>query len=196
MSCPADLHLDAPAEIDNWRPLVQWILAIPHLLVANVLENVASVLALISWFVILFTGELPKPIADFQCMILRYETRTYSYAFFLRDTYPPFEFPLTAEDPGNDPVRVDVTPQLTDRNRLTVGLRFLWIIPIALFAVVVTFAASFVVLVAVFAVLFTGRWPEGMRTFTVGTARLLLRMNAYGRLLFDDYPPFSLDEGA
>jgi hypothetical protein len=87
---------------------------------------------------------------------------------------------------------VDVTPQLEDRNRLTVGLRFLWIIPSLLFTCLVGFVAWFAVLIAFFAVLFTGRWPEGIHRFVVGTARLVLRVNAYGRLLVDDYPPFSI----
>ena len=196
MSYPADLRLDAPLEVDNWRPLVHWLLAIPHLIVANVLSNVAGVLALVSWFIIVFTGELPKAIADFQCMILRYETRAFSYALWLREDYPPFEFDLTADDPGTDPVRVDITPQLEDRNRLTVGLRFFWIIPSLLFACVVGIVAYFAVVIGFFAVLFTGRWPEGIHRFVINTARLILRVNVYGRLLVDDYPPFELDGGA
>ncbi len=195
MSYPVNLEIEAPLEVANWRPLVHWILAIPHLIIASVLSNVAEVLGLVSWFIILFTGELPQGIADFQCMILRYETRAYSYAFWLREDYPPFEFELTGTDPGTDPVRVDVTPQLTDRNRLTVGLRLLWIIPIALFTAVVAVGACFALIASFFAVLFTGRWPDGIRRFVVNAARLVTRVNAYGRLLVDDYPPFALEDG-
>ncbi len=195
MSYPADLQLEAPLTVANWRPLVQWLLAIPHLIIANVLDNVANVLAFVSWFIIVFTGELPKGIADFQCMILRYEARAYSYALWLREDYPPFEFELSPTDPGTDPVRVELTPQLHDRNRLTVGLRIFWIIPIALFTALVCIAASIAVVVAFFAVLFTGRWPESIHRFVVDTARLALRVSAYGRLLVDDYPPFAIDGG-
>jgi hypothetical protein len=196
MSQPVDLQLDAPPEVANWRPLVHWILAIPHLAIVYVLQNVAEVLAVISWFIILFTGRLPDGIARFQCLVLRYEARAYSYAFWLREPYPPFEFDMTAADPGNDPIRVDITPQLEDRNRLTVGLRLLWVIPIALFAALVALLACVLVVVAFFAVLFTGRWPDGIRRFVVGASRLLLRVNAYARLLVDDYPPFALHDPA
>lgn len=191
-SYPVELELDAPGEVANWRPLVHWLLAIPHLVIANVLGNVANVLAVVSWFIIVFTGKLPDEIARFQCMILRYELRSYSYALWLRESYPPFEFEMVGADPRSDPVRVDIAPQLDDRNRLTVALRLLWIIPIAVFAFVVMVAATFVLLVAFFAVLFTGRWPDGLRRFVVGTGRLWLRVSAYGRLLVDDYPPFAL----
>jgi hypothetical protein len=192
MSYPVGLELDAPPEVANWRPVVQWILAIPHLVIANVLGDVAGVLAVVSWFIIVFTGKLPEGIANFQCMVLRYEMRTYSYALWLREPYPPFEFDMAATDPGSDPVRVEIAPQLEGRNRLTVAFRFLWIIPIALFTALVVIAAVFVLIAAFFAVVFTGRWPDRLRSFVIGAARLSVRVNAYGRLLSDDYPPLSL----
>lgn len=194
MSYPAELRVDAPLTVENWRPLVHWLLAIPHLLIANVLGSVAGALTFVSWFIIVFTGELPKGIADFQCMVLRYEARAFTYALWLREDYPPFEFELTGDDPGTDPVKVDIRPQLEDRNRLTVGLRMFWILPIALFTFVMAFVAYFAVAVSFFVVLFTGRWPEGIHRFVVNTAQLILRMNAYGRLLVDEYPPFELEQ--
>jgi hypothetical protein len=192
MTYPADFQLDAPEELDRWRPLVQWFLCIPHLFIASVLRNVGSAVAVISWFVILFTGKLPDGLANLQCLVLRYETRAYSYAAFLRADYPPFEFSMTPADPATDQVQVSFGPELEDRNRLTVGLRFLWIIPIALYLVVMSIAAAFVYLAAFFAILFTGHWPNGMRTFVIKVMRLNIRVQAYGSLLVDDYPPFAL----
>jgi hypothetical protein len=100
---------------------------------------------------------------------------------------------MTPADPGGDPVRVELRPQLENRNRLTVGLRLIWAIPAALFAFAVGFAAFFVLIGAFFAVLFTGRWPEGMRRFVLGAQRVGVRVNAYWYVLVDEYPPFSLD---
>ena len=48
------------------------------------------------------------------------------------------------------------------------------------------------VLIALFAVLFTGRWPEGMRSFVLNVIRYQLRFEAYHVLLTDRYPPFAL----
>ena len=193
MSYPVNLELDAPPEVANWRPLVHWILVLPHMLIVGVLANVASVLALVSWFIILFTGKLPEGIANVQCLILRYEVRAYSYAMWLREPYPPFEFDMTPADPGTDPVRVHLSVDLEDRNRLTVGLRFIWILPAALFLLVIAFAAWLAMVVAFFVVLFTGRWPESLRSFVIGSGRVWLRVAAYGYLLVDEYPPFELD---
>ena len=192
MDYPVDLELDAPTKMANWRPLVHWLLDIPHLMIANVLGNVANVIAIISWFAIVFTGRLPEGLAGFQCLVIRYQARAYSYALWLREPYPSFDFSMTPDDPGGDPLRVDIRPQLENRNRLTVGLRLIWLIPIMLFLAVVAIGAAVVVFIAFFSVLFTGRWPEGMRRFVVATQRLGTRVGAYAYLLVDDYPPFAV----
>src|SRR5690606_37037219 len=116
MPHPADLRLDAPLEVANWRPLVHWLLALPHLLIAGVLGQVAGVVAFVSWFIIVFTGKLPAGIADFQSLAIRYQARAYSYAAFLRESYPAFEFEVSQPDPGTDPLVVDITAELEDRN--------------------------------------------------------------------------------
>ena len=41
--------------------------------------------------------------------------------------------------------------------------------------------------------LFTGRWPDGLRRFVVGSHLVSLRYFTYGLLLTDEYPPFSID---
>ena len=187
-----DLHLTATNDVARWRPLVQPILAIPHLLVANVLGNLAGVLTLISWVTIVFTGRLPTGIAAMQVSILRYEARTYSYALSLRAAYPAFELEQTSTDPGTDPLRVDVAPQLEERNRWTVGLRIVWILPALVFATAITLTATIAVLGAFIAVLVTAHWPQRLHRFVTETGQLLLRVSAYSRLLVDDYPPFRL----
>ncbi|MEO6125102.1 MAG: DUF4389 domain-containing protein [Ilumatobacteraceae bacterium] len=188
----ADMHLDSPLETQNWRPFANWLLAIPHLVIANALGNVANVLSIVSWFSIVFTGRMPDGIARFQCMILRYEARAYSYVAFLRQPYPKFEFDMADADPGHDPLRVDFAPQPAERNRITVAFRLILIIPAVIYTVLIAVAATLAVIIAAFAVLVTGRWPQGLRTFVLNAGRLTLRVNAYGRLLTDTYPTFTL----
>jgi hypothetical protein len=191
---PATFRFDPPERIANWRPLVQWILAIPHLVVIYVLQIVAEVLSVVSWFIILFTGKLPPGIAGFQAMFLRYYARTVTYVAFLREEYPPFSFQTVTADPGDDPrVRVDITPALTDRNRLTVAFRIILAIPHAIVVALLALASFVVVLIGLFAVLFTGRWPAGLRDFLFGVARWWLRFEAYVFLLTDEYPPFTME---
>ena len=191
---PATFSFDPPERIANWRPLVNWFLAIPHLLVIGVLRYASVAVAVVCWVVIVFTGRLPSELANFQAMYLRYFLRTASFAGFLREEYPPFGFAMTPTDPGDDPrVRTDVIPQLEQRNRVTVGFRLILVIPQLIVLALLAFAVWVVLLIAFFAVLFTGRWPDGLRHFTLGAMRWWLRVDAYFLLLTDEYPPFALN---
>jgi Domain of unknown function (DUF4389) len=193
-SYPATFEADRAERTTNWKPLVQWFLAIPHYFVLRGLEYLSGAVAVISWFVIVFTGRLPEGLASAQCLYVRYTNRTVAYAAFLREEYPPFVFGTTAEDAGEYPnVRTSFVPRYEDRNRVTVGFRLILVIPQLIVLAVLGIAAFVVVFVWVFVVLITGRWNEGVRNFVVGVMRWNTRVNAYLLLLTDDYPPFSLD---
>ena len=67
-------------------------------------------------------------------------------------------------------------------------------IPHYLFLTVLVVGALFAVVIAWFAILFTGSYPKGLFDYVVGVMRWGLRVNAYTSLLVtDQYPPFSLD---
>ena len=191
---PATYEVDDAGAIDRWRPFVQWLLAIPHFVVLYALGLVSNVISIVSWFVILFTGSLPDSLAGWQNLYLRYNNRVASYANFLREEYPPFTFDMTAPDPGDYPgVRTQVEPELEGRNRLTVGFRFLLVIPHFVCLTFLGIAAGVALFIGAFAILFTGTWPEGLRGFVVGVWRWSTRVTAYYLLLVDEYPPFSLE---
>lgn len=190
---PAAMTFDAPLQVARWRPLIAWLLAIPHLIVAYALNIVSDVLAIVSWFAILFTGKLPEGIAGVQCMCLRYGTRAQTYAGFLYEPYPPFTFESTGADPGDLQVmRIDYTPQYEDRNRLTVFFRILMVIPHVIVLAVLGIGAFICIVIGFFAVLITGAWPEGLRSFILNVLRWSVRLQAYMYLLTDEYPPFEL----
>jgi hypothetical protein len=191
---PATLSFDPPEKVANWRPLVHWLLAIPHFVVLWVFGFVSEVVGFVSWIVILFTGELPEGLANLQVLYIRYSTRVFTYVLFMREEYPPFTFDTTAADPGDDPrVRVDIVPALTNRNRLTCFFRIILAIPQFIVVAVLGLAASVCCVIAFFAVLFTGTWPEGLRDFVIKVMRWSQRVQTYSLLLTDQYPPFTLD---
>lgn len=193
MSYPASLQINTPERIANWRPLVQWLLLIPHHVVLSVLGVVSGIVVLISWIVILFTGKLPAGLAGFQAMYLRYSAVVWAYAYFLTDQYPPFDFDTSPADAGRSQTSVSFSPALEGRNRLTVLLRIITVIPAYIFNLIVVVIATVCIILGFFAVLFTGRWPDGLRRFVVGSHLVSLRYFAYGLLLTDEYPPFSID---
>lgn len=191
---PATFTFDPPEKIARWRIIGNVILAIPHLIIAYVLGIVAEVLAFVAWILGVITGKVPEGILGLIAMYLRYNTRVTTYAGFLKEEYPPFTFATTAEDPGDDPrVRVNFVPKTEGRNRVTIFFRLILAIPHFIAITLISIAAFFVYVIAWFAVLFTGKWPVGLRNFIIGLTRWTTRLNAYMYLLTDEYPPFSFE---
>jgi hypothetical protein len=191
---PITLTFGPPEHIARWRPLVAWLLVIPAAIVAAVIGWVASICAFAAWFIVLFTGKLPEGLAGVLTLAIRYQARVSLYAMFLKEEYPPFSFDTVTADPGDDArVKVDVVPQLEDRNRVTVFFRALLVLPHALMLAFLGIAVSVILCIALFAVIFTGRWPEGMRSFVVGYLRWNARVMGYYYLLTDEWPPVALD---
>jgi Domain of unknown function (DUF4389) len=79
------------------------------------------------------------------------------------------------------------------RSRLTTFFRWLLAIPQLIVIIFYGLAAGIVVIVAWFALLFTGRWPQGMYDFVAGFLRYSTAVNGYIYLLTDRYPPFGPD---
>jgi hypothetical protein len=149
---------------------------------------------LAAWLCGVVLGEIPRPLLNYLSMLLRYNARVSAYIYFLTDQYPPFDVTLDTADPGRYPqVRFDVVPQVDGRSRLTIFFRALMIIPHYVVLYFLSIAASVLVFIGWFAVLFTARWPEGLSDFVLGYLRWSRRAAAYYVLLTDEYPPFSLD---
>lgn len=193
MEYPAVLTVRTPERVNNWRPLIQWLLALPHLVVSWALSYLSGAVAVVSWFAIVFTGRLPEGLANVQAMVIRYSTRASLYAGFLHDSYPPFEFAATPNEPGGTAVEVWLRPSLYQRNRVSVGFRLILAIPALLYAMAIGIVGAVCWFLAFFAVLFTGRWPAGLHAWVTGSQRVSLRLNVYLSLLTDQYPPYSRD---
>lgn len=190
---PAGLDVHSPDRIARWRPLVQWFLALPHLVILYALGVLSHAVAIISWFVILITGKLPAGFAGVQAMYLRYLDRVTAYQGFLLPAYPPFSFETVGPDPRTyEMMTVDLSPALEGRSRLTTFFRGLLVIPHYIVLFVVGLAAALAWFVGFFAVLILGHWPQGLQRFVVGYMRWSLRVQAYYLLLTDEYPPFRL----
>jgi hypothetical protein len=190
---PAQLEFQADRHITRWRPLVQWLLAVPQLMVARALNSLRKVLTLISFFTVLFTKEIPRPLFDAIAMTYRYEWRAMSYALFLHEDYPPFDFRPASTDDGAER---HTTLSLTypgQMNRWAPLYKWFLAIPHYVVALALALAAVGAVLVGFFAVLFTGTFPLGPRDFIVDAWRYGLRVQAYVGLLTDQYPPFALN---
>lgn len=81
-----------------------------------------------------------------------------------------------------------------ERSRLTVFFRYFMLLPLLLVGILYTLALIVTWPLAGLAVLFTARYPAGLYRFNGGVLRFTTRVNAYGALLTDAYPPFGTGE--
>lgn len=191
MSTPVRVSLDAPTKVANWRPLVHWILAVPHIFVLYFLSIAQNVCTFIAFIAILFTKRYPPGLHRFVVLTHRYQWRVSTYIFFMRESYPSFDLDASNEDPGTDPAKLSIDyPE--EMSRWLPLVKWLLALPHMIVLALLAILAFFAWIGAFFAVLFTGRYPEGIRNYLVGLSRWLYRVSAYVYLLRDEYPPFSM----
>ncbi len=136
---------------------------------------------------ILFRKKYPKWWFDWNLQLTRFSYRVSAYFALLRD-----EYPSTDEEQAVhlDLVYPDAQTQL---GRGWPLIKWFLAIPHWFLLVFLGIAAWVCVIIAWFAILFTGRYPRGLFDFVVGVMRWGLRVSAYAILLITDkYPPFSL----
>ncbi len=174
-----------PERLSRLLIFVKWLLAIPHFFILYFLNIAVSVVSIIAWFAILFTGRYPRGMWDFVLLVERWLTNMTAYLYLLRDEYPPF---------GEGPYPVRLEMEYPERlSRLLIFVKWLLVIPHLVVLWFLGIAAGVVWLISFFAILITGRYPRGMFDFMVGFARWSLRVNLYLLNLTDVYPPFSLE---
>lgn len=81
-----------------------------------------------------------------------------------------------------------------DRSRLTTFFRILLVIPHVIVFSLYAIVGVFTIIGAWFAVVATGRYPQGLYSFNAGLLRYLTRMYGYMYLVTDAYPPFGTGE--
>jgi hypothetical protein len=109
---------------------------------------------------------------------------------------PPAEPPAPPPpSPGGAdyPVQVDAQRQ-EQYHRLLPLVKWLLAFPHYVVLIVLAIGVFFAKIYAFFAVIITGRYPEGVFNYVTGVFRWGWRVSSYVYLLNDRYPPFSLDD--
>ena len=150
--------------------------------------SMASGIAIATGLMILFRQVYPRWWFDFMAELTRFETRVGAYALLMTDVYPS-----TIEDQSVH-LELDYPDVKTDLNRWMPLVKWFLAIPHYIVLVFLGIGALLATLIAWFAILFTGRYPQGLFNYVLGVMRWGLRVNAYVFLqLTDKYPPFSLN---
>ena len=136
---------------------------------------------------ILFRQKYPRWWFDWNRELLRFSNRVGAYMGLMDDRYPSTD--------EHQSVHLDFeypdVPQ--DLNRWLPLVKWFLAIPHYIVLFFLYIAVVVVVVIAWFAILFTGRYPRGLFDFVEGVLRWQNRVAGYAFLLVTDrYPPFSL----
>lgn len=204
---PARLEIDYPGELDRVSTLLRLIYVIPIAVLLAVLSasgtvtftneagervtetagGIAGGLALATALMIVVRQRYPRWWFDFAREFTRFGARVAAYLALLTDRYPS-----TVEEQSVH-LELDYPDVEADLNRWLPLVKWFLVIPHVIVLAFLSIGAVVAIIVAWFAILFTGRYPQFLFDYVVGVSRWALRVQAYATLLVTDrYPPFSL----
>jgi hypothetical protein len=136
---------------------------------------------------ILFRQKYPRWWFDWNVAFMRFTNRVCAYLLLLRDDYP------STDDEQYVHLEIDYPDVPHQLNRWLPLVKWLLAIPHFIVLIFLSIAMVAVAIIAWFAILFTGRYPQGLFDFVVGVLRWHNRVVGYALVLVtDQYPPFSL----
>jgi len=208
----ARLEVDYPEEPNRLTTLFRLVLAIPIVIILSIISatadstyvviseagetvskitttsgGIVGALFLATLLMILFRQRYPRWWFDFAREFARFATRVGAYIMLLTDEYP------STEDEQTVHLEIDYPDVKQDLNRWLPLVKWFLAIPHFIVLFFLAIGAFFAVIIAWFAILFTGRYPRALFDYVVGVSRWALRVEAYAALLVTDrYPPFSL----
>ena len=149
--------------------------------------GVGGVLFFPALLLIVFRQKYPRWWFDWNLELLRFENRVVVYLALMDDRYPSTD--------ERQSVDLDFPYPDVDRdlNRWLPLVKWLLAIPHYIVLFFLWIAAVVSVVIAWFAILFTGRYPRGLFDFVLGVLRWGNRVAGYAFVLVtDEYPPFRL----
>jgi len=202
---PVKLSVEYPEKCDRLTSFFRFFVAIPILIILAMLMRYSGedceghrwyyygygvgVVVLPVLLMILFHKKYPRWWFDWNVAMIKFMARIEAYLFLLTH-----EYPSTDEEQR---VHLEI-PYPDVQNELGRGMpliKWLLVLPHVVVLAFLCIAVYFCVIIAWFAILFTGKYPVELFNFVVGVMRWSLRVHAYAVLLTTDvYPPFTLSE--
>jgi hypothetical protein len=199
---PLTFSVDYPEELDRLTTAFRIILVIPIAIVLAAIDHytfggwgnratayvgAGGILVFGPLLMILFQKKYPRWWFDWNRELLRFSNRVNIYISLLTDRYP------STDEQQALHLEIVYPDVETDLGRGMPLIKWFLAIPHYIVLIFLFIAALVSVVIAWFAIIFTGRYPRSLFDFVVGVHRWANRVGAYAFLLVTDkYPPFSL----
>lgn len=196
---PVQFDVDYPQQLNRLTTFFRIIWIIPILLVLffiagsvevqvetnKTIIGVGGFLFLGPLVMILFRKKYPRWWFNWNLELVRFLFRILAYFYLLRDEYPSTD--------QQQAVYLDMKyPDAAKLNRFLPLIKWFLAIPHYIVLLFLGIIALIFLIIAWFAILFTGKYPRTLFNFIVSFMRWSVRVNAYAFLLITDkYPPFS-----
>lgn len=165
-------------------------IVLPHVFLLFFFSLWGTILSLVAFIAIIFTGRYPESMFEYQVNLLRWNLRLTARTSNLADDYPAFGLDGTDEHTS-----LEVSyPERISRGLTIVRLlfgAFYVILPHGFILYFRILWGAILSIYAFFSVLFTAKFPKGAHDFLVGTIRWQYRVSLYMGNMTDTYPPFS-----
>jgi len=185
---PVTFAVDYPdRDLDRLTSFFRIFTAIPILIVAAALAGGAGILFFPTLLLILFREKYPRWWYDWNLNFQRFLNRIAVYLALMDDRYP-------STDDEQAVHLVYPYPEVgADVHRGMPLVKWFLAIPHYLVLIALWLGALLAVIAAWFAILFTGRYPQGLFDYVEGVMRWHNRVFGYAfTLVTDQYPPFRL----
>ena len=196
---PVEFSVDYPdRDLNRLTTAFRILWAIPILIVAATISGSAGfqtwafavgsggVLFLPAVLMIVFRQKYPRWWYDWNLELMRFSSRIGAYVALMDDRYPS-----TDEEQS---VHLDFPyPDARQMSRWLPLVKWFLAVPHYFVLLFLGLGALGAVVLAWFAILFTGTYPRSLFDYVVGVIRWINRVNGYAfTLITDQYPPFSL----
>ena len=186
---PVNLKIDYSDSSDRLTALFRLILVIPIVIILGLISSYAEALSFAIAMMILFKEKYPKWWFDWNIGITKFAYRIAAYVFLMRDEYP------ATDNDQSVHLTVPYPDVKQDLKRWMPLVKWILVIPHIIVLIIIFIGVVLGIIFALFAILFTGKYPKGIFNFIEGFMRWTLRVSAFALLLTtDQYPPFRLSE--
>ena len=184
---PISLTIDYPdKKMNRITTFFRLLTAIPVFIILGLIAEVGLVF-IPTVLMLLFLQKYPRWWFDWNLALTKFGTRVWAYLALLRDEYP------STDDERLYHIEIPYPKAEEELHRWLPLVKWFLAIPHYVVLSLLVVAALVDVIIAWFAILFTGRYPRALFDFVEGVFRWALRVVAYAFVLATDrYPPFRL----